>query len=252
MFLAGSVEAHVGLGQSRLPALSVTGRSVAEGDTGRVGAVFTLRLSRASRHLVSVQVATADDSATAGSDYHARRGVIRFRPGQRTARFRVSVLGDTRPEETEKFFLEVSHPKGARLRSREATATIPENDLPAPFTVTSTLTGAGEVDETPSPTGHGGFTMTLDAAQKQITFTLSVTGMPLGDSGLCRGAPLRPFTEIVTRLGDPTSPGMTAGTKQIALKPILEIYESPENFCARATTPTRSEFIRGQLARTSG
>jgi hypothetical protein len=245
------VEAHAGFGRSRLPALSVTGRSVAEGDTGSVGAVFTLRLSRSSRRRVTVNVATADDSASAGSDYRARRGVIRFRPGQRSARFRVSVLGDTQPEGTETFFLEVSHPKGTRLRGHEATATIPENDLPSPFTVASILTGAGEVDDPPSPTGRGDFTMTLDAAQKQITFTLSVTGMTLGDSGLCRGAPLRPFTEIVTRLGDPTSPGMTTGTKQIALKPILEIYENPASFCVRATTPTRSEFIRGQLARIS-
>jgi hypothetical protein len=179
------------------------------------------------------------------------RGVVHFRPGQRSAHFRVSVLGETRPETTEQFFLEASRPKGARLKRHEATATILENDLPAPFTVTSTLTGAAEVDETRSPNGRGDFTMTLDAAKKEITFTLTVTGMTLGDSGLCRGAPLRPFTEIITRLGDPTAPGVVTGTKQIALKPILEIYEGPENFCARATTPTRSEFIRGQLARAS-
>jgi hypothetical protein len=175
--------------------------------------------------------------------------VLRFRPGQRTARFAVPVLGDTEPEQTESFFVQLSQPRGAHLGRRQATATIPENDLPVPFEVTSTLLGAYEVDEHPSPTGRGELTMTVDAVHRQVTFTLRVTGMSLGDSGFCRGSSMGPMTEIVTRFGDPTAPGVVEGSKQIALKPILELYKSPSSFCARATTPARSEFIRGQLAR---
>jgi hypothetical protein len=198
---------------------------------------------------VSVRVATGDDSAVSGADYRAHRGVARFRPGQRSIRFNVAVLGETRPEDVERFFLGLSRPKGARLRTHQATATIPANDLPTPFTVSSTLTGAAEVDEPPSPNGHGEFTMTLDAAQSTITYSLTVTGMALDASGICRGAPLRAMTEVITRLADPNPPGVVTGTKQIPLKPILEIYENPSNFCVRAANSTRSELIRGQLAR---
>jgi hypothetical protein len=247
--VAWSLDARAESTQNRSPLISVRSTSVVEVDTGSTSASFTLRLSRASSRLVTVHVATADDSATAGSDYRPRRGVLRFRPGRRSVTFKVSVLGDTSPEDIEKFTLVLTRPNGARVRTRQASATIPENDLPDPFTVSATLTGAAEVDGTPSPNGRGQFAMTLDPAQKQVTYTLTVTGMPLGDSGLARGAPLRPVTEIVTRLGDPIAPGFVSGSKQIALRFILEIYEQPANFCARATTPERSEFIRGQLAR---
>lgn len=249
VLVASSLDARAGSNRIRSPLISVSNTSVVEGDTGSTSASFTLRLSRASNRLVTVHVATTNDSATAGSDYRLRRGVVRFRPGQRSAKFKVSVLGDTSPEDVEKFNLVLSSPMGARLRSRQASATIPANDLPASFTVRATLSGAGEVDDPPSPNGRGEFAMTLDPAQKRITYTLTVTGMPLGDSGLARGFPLRPVTEIVARLGERTAPGFVSGSKQIALKFILEIYAQPASFCARATTPERSEFIRGQLAR---
>lgn len=249
VFVAWSLDARAEANRIRSPLIGVSNTSVVEGDTGSTSASFTLRLSRASNRLVSVRVATADDTATAGSDYRLRRGVVTFRPGRRSATFKVSVLGDTSPEDVEKFTLVLSRPKGARLRSRQASATIPENDLPAPFTVRATLTGANEVDDPPSPNGRGDLAMTLDPAQKQITYTLTVTGMPLGDSGLARGLPLRPVTEIVARFGEPTAPGVVSGSKRIALRFILEIYERPASFCARATTPGRTEFIRGQLAR---
>jgi hypothetical protein len=243
------VEAQARFERVVLPTLSVRSTSVVEPDTGSVDAVFTLRLSRASSHPVSVHVATADDSASAGSDYRAHRGSVRFRPGRRSALFKVSVLGDTRPEDVEKLSLEISRPKGARLRTHEASATIPENDLPAPFPVSATLTGAGEVDDPPSPNGRGDFTMTLDPTQKKISYTLTVTGMALGDSGVMPGLPMRPVGNLIAHLGEPNPPGTVSGTRHIPLGPILGIYEHPGNFSARAANPSRSEFIRGQLTR---
>jgi Calx-beta domain-containing protein/CHRD domain-containing protein len=248
--VAGSIGVDAGSGARRLPGLSVKGVSVTEGDSGSVDAVFTLRLSAASRHPVSARVETGDDSARAGSDYRAHRGTVRFRPGQRSAIFRVKVLGDIEPETAETFSVDISRPKGARLRTRGVTGTIGESDLPAPFTVQATLSGADEVDDPPSPAGRGTASITFDAAQKQMTFTLTVTGMPLGDSGLGRGAPRRPFTMMVSHFGDPGGSSNTlTGTKSLELKDIVDIYKAPQNFCARATTPTRSEFIRGQFAR---
>jgi hypothetical protein len=247
--LLAALGADNGAAGLRTLRVSVSGTRVVEGDSSSVNAVFVVRLSSPSSHRVSVRIATADDSASAGSDYQARHAVIRLQPGQRTARFAVPVIGDALPEQSESFFVALSHPRGARLGRHRVAAVIPENDLPAPFQVTSTLTGADEVEENRSPTGHGQLMATLDAARRRITFTLSVTGMALGDSGILRGQPMRPTTEMLMRLGDPTGPGVNEGVRQFPLKSILDIYKAPASFCARATTPTRGEFIRGQLAR---
>jgi hypothetical protein len=91
--------------------------------------------------------------------------------------------------------------------------------------------------------------MTLDPAQKKISYTLTVTGMGLGDSGLMPGQAMRPVGTLIAHLGAPDPPGTVSGTQHILLAQILGIYERPERYCARAANPERTEFIRGQLAR---
>src|SRR5207253_3602918 len=55
------------------PSLSISNVTVTEGNTGQtVNANFTVTLSAASPQIVSVDYATADGTATAGSDYVAR------------------------------------------------------------------------------------------------------------------------------------------------------------------------------------
>src|SRR2546427_2077375 len=52
-----------------LPALSINDATVTEGNQGTTNAVFTVRLSAVSGQTVTVHFATADGTATAGSDY---------------------------------------------------------------------------------------------------------------------------------------------------------------------------------------
>ena len=247
--VAGGSAAHASFERGNLPALTATGTRVIEGDSGTTDAVFTLHLSHASPQVVSVHVVTEDGSASSGSDYIARSGTVRFRPGQRSTLVRVKVRGDTQPETAETFSLALSRAKGAWLRNHSATATIPENDLPPPFTLQASANGAGEIDDPPSPNGRGSATLLLDAAKKQVTYTLTITGMTLGDSGLCSG-PAGQHYQLVIRFGDPTGPNTVTGTRHLDLNHIIAMYLAPASYCVRATTPTRSEFIRGQLSRT--
>ncbi len=75
--LSGAANANItdGQGQGTIlnddgaPALSISDVSVTEGNSGTVNAAFTVSLSPASGQTVTVNYATANGTATAGSDY---------------------------------------------------------------------------------------------------------------------------------------------------------------------------------------
>ncbi|HEX2699595.1 MAG TPA: Ig-like domain-containing protein, partial [Acidimicrobiales bacterium] len=77
------------------PKVSVGDVSVSEGDAATRAAVFTVSLSKPSTSAVSVAYATANGTATAGSDYTAKSGTLSFAPGATSAKVKVPVAGDT-------------------------------------------------------------------------------------------------------------------------------------------------------------
>ena len=64
--------------------ISINDVRLAEGNTGTKNFVFTVSLSNASAFANTVNFATANGSATAGSDYVARSGAVTFAAGQTT------------------------------------------------------------------------------------------------------------------------------------------------------------------------
>jgi hypothetical protein len=126
-----------------LPTLSVNNVSVPEGNSGTTAAVFSVTLSAASAVPVTLQYATADGTATAGSDYQAAGGTLTFAPGETSKMVTVQVIGDTVPEPNETFFLNLSNPTGATLAQGQGTGTILDDNTPPagsgdfPFQVTS-------------------------------------------------------------------------------------------------------------------
>jgi hypothetical protein len=58
------------------PSISITGPSIGEGNAGRSPATFVASLSAPSGRAVTVQVATADGSATAPGDYAGTTGTV--------------------------------------------------------------------------------------------------------------------------------------------------------------------------------
>ena len=69
------------LNDDPVPSISIADAAVAEGNSGTRNAVFTLSLSAASAQTVTVSYATANGSATDGSDYTAASGTATFPPG---------------------------------------------------------------------------------------------------------------------------------------------------------------------------
>ena len=138
VFLGGPVNGFIdggGGGEGSIvdddpPALSVADLAVREGDSGTTNAVFQIRLSSAASDTVTVAFTTLDDTATAGVDYAAVSGLVSFPPGTLSRDVSVPVIGDTLPEGSETFRVQLSNPLNATLGRAEAVGTILDDDQP--------------------------------------------------------------------------------------------------------------------------
>jgi hypothetical protein len=73
----------------------VSDAAVTEGDAGPTTAVFAVTLLAPADRTVTVNYATANGTATAGSDYVATSGTLTFPPGTVTRTISVTVNGDS-------------------------------------------------------------------------------------------------------------------------------------------------------------
>ena len=75
-----------------------------------------------------MRYATSDGTATAGADYEAVSGAVRFAPGETRKTVSVPVLNDAHDEGSETLTLTLSRPFGAELADGTATGTIVNTD----------------------------------------------------------------------------------------------------------------------------
>jgi Ca2+-binding RTX toxin-like protein len=83
---------------------------------------------RASSNTVTVEYATANDTATAGLDYQATSGLLTFEPGQTVKSVTVNIIDDVIAEGAERFFLTLSNATNAAIAKGVGVATIAAND----------------------------------------------------------------------------------------------------------------------------
>ena len=108
------------------PSLSIADAQVDEAADATLE--FTVSLSRAASATVTVDWATADGTATAGSDYTADSGTLNFAPDETSKTVAVAVLDDSHDEGSETLTVTLSNPSGAYLADGEATGTIENTD----------------------------------------------------------------------------------------------------------------------------
>jgi hypothetical protein len=112
--------------------VAVTDTAVKEGNSGTVNAAFRVTLSAApvAGQTVAVNIATADGTGTAGSDYTALSTTLIWGPGDSLTKVvNVVVNGDTAVEPAELFTLNLSAPTGyTTLSDTRGTATITNDD----------------------------------------------------------------------------------------------------------------------------
>jgi hypothetical protein len=191
------------------PSVSINDVTVTEGNTGSLSATFTLTLSAAYGQPVTVHFATADGSATAGSDYTAASGDVTIPAGQTTWPVTVAVLGDRLPEPTENFFVNLSGVTNGFIGDGQGVGTILDNEprisvndmtvtegntgsISATLTVSLSVaydqpvtvhyaTADGSATAGSDYTGVTDATVTIPAGQTSQTFTVAVLGDRLAE-----------------------------------------------------------------------
>jgi hypothetical protein len=92
------------------PLISINDVSGTEGNSGATPLTFTVSLSAPYDLPVTVNYATSDGSASAGSDYAFASGPLVFAPGETSKTITVDVNGNRLPGSDKNFFVSVSTP----------------------------------------------------------------------------------------------------------------------------------------------
>ena len=117
--------------------------TASSGGEATTPASITVTLSASSGQTVTVNYATSNGTAAAGSDYTATSGTLTFAPGVMSRIITVPIMNDTAVEGSETFMVALSSPVNATLGTTTThTYTISDNDSPY-LTATRTGTGSG-------------------------------------------------------------------------------------------------------------
>ncbi|MCC6173804.1 MAG: FecR domain-containing protein [Chloroflexi bacterium] len=114
-----------------------------EGDAGTSPLSFIVSLNRPAAASITVNYATANGTATAGSDYVATAGTLTFNPGEQFQTVDVQVIGDTVQEPDETFLVNLSNPIGAVLLDNQAVGTIVDDDGPPALSIHDVFAAEG-------------------------------------------------------------------------------------------------------------
>ncbi|MEX2188054.1 MAG: Calx-beta domain-containing protein [Pirellulales bacterium] len=150
--------------------LSIAAGTLIEGDSGATNMTFTVTLANPpASGDVTVQFATSNIGATAGTDYTATSGTLTFAQGTTSQTINVPILGDTAVEADEMFTVTLSSATNAAIGTASANGTITNDD-----SATISIADAAAVTEGDSSTTTASFTVTLsDAVDTDVTVTVN-------------------------------------------------------------------------------
>ncbi|MEW6196883.1 MAG: Calx-beta domain-containing protein [Bacteroidota bacterium] len=215
--------------------VSFTGnKATSEGNSGYTNLLFIVNLSAASSAIVSVDFATSDGSALAGSDYVALSGTIVFNPGQTSKTITVQVIGDTNIESHENFYVTLSNPVNASLGTINKVTGSIFNDDSAPLpslSISGSLISEGNSGYT-----NADFGVTLSSAS---TSTVTVN-FSTSDGNAIAGSDYVALSGTIT-----FPPGTT--TKTITVQVVGDLTnETNENFFITLSSPTNATISIAQ------
>ena len=170
--IGGPPSVTLSIADDDAPGLSIADASVAEGDTGSTPMTFTVVLSPVALSTVTVDWATADATARAGTDYAAASGRLAFGAGDSRRTVTVMVSGDGVDEPDRTFTVVLSGASGAAVSDGTATGTIRDDDDPPAVTLVLVPDSIAEAG------GRSEVTALLDRASSEET-TVTVSAAPV-------------------------------------------------------------------------
>jgi hypothetical protein len=140
---------------------SISGGTATEGGS----VAFTVTRGGMTTGTYSVNYATANGSATAGSDYTTTSGTLTFVSGQTQQTISVPTIDDTQIESQENFYVNLSSPTGgATIGTSQATGVINDNDAPVFSIGNAQATEGGTLSFTVTRSGSATGTGTVNWA----------------------------------------------------------------------------------------
>jgi hypothetical protein len=112
------------------PVIAINDVSVVEDNEGTSSATFTVSLSNASSQTITVNYATANNTATAGDDYMNAAGTLTFAPGETSQHLNVESNGDVLNEENVSFNVNLTSPVNVTISDGQGIGTIIDDDAP--------------------------------------------------------------------------------------------------------------------------
>ena len=216
------------------PAISIGDATVSEGDSGLTSATFNVTLSSTSSQNVSVNYATASNTAVSGSDFFTASGTLTFTPGQLSKPVTVQVIGDTVVEPNELFFVVLSSPVNATISDPNGVGTI-LNDDTVP-TVSISISDATVIEGSCGGTPKAVFNVSLSGTSSQNVSVNYVTS---------NGSATSP-TDFFGASGSVTIPiGQTSGTIEVLARSDTA-DELDETFFVTLSNPTNGTILDGQ------
>jgi len=203
-------------------------------------ALFTVTLSQASSQSITLQYATANGAAVAGSDYTAVNGTLTFAPGETTRTISVPIVRDRVAELTEAFTLQLSVVSGATLTRPSVTGTILDDDDTSVPATPGVSIGNVSVSEGNSGTTTARFTIALSAAATGPVTVTYETANGTATAG----------SDYTTKTGTLTfAAGETSKTIDVLVTGDTTV-ESDETYLVRLTSATGATITTAQATGT--
>ena len=189
------------------------------------GGLLTITVTRTngSSGAVSVNYATTNGTATAGSDYTAGVGTLNFADGETSKTFTVTILNDTVVEGNETFTIALSSPTGGAVLGSPTTTTVTITDDD------SIQPGAGKfrLDATAYTVSEGAGTITVTVQRydgSTGTVTVECYTHVAGTAPYAGASDYQPTVEVLTFAAGETAKTFTVNILQDSL------MESAEKF----------------------
>ena len=196
-------------------------------------ATITVTRTNGSEGTVTIDYATSDATATAGSDYTATSGTLSFATGETSKTFSVSVINDLTDELNETVNLALSNPTGGATLGtpNSAILTIVDDDPPASLSISDATQAEGN-----SGTSTITFTVSLTPASALTAMVNYATSDGTATAG----------SDYVTNSGTLTfAPGVTSQTVSVTINGDTTT-EQNETFFVNLTSPVNAVVTDSQ------